>query len=435
MSEFIILQVGQCGNQIGAALWPLILSEYRIRSNDSISAFFNVPSRTPNDLKARAICIDMEDSVVARFKRGPLKGMFDDKCFITNHPGSGNNWAQGYCEHGPRYKRKIFRALKHAVERCDSLHGFILLLSAGGGTGSGLGTYILDLLADTYPEIERFVACVYPTGTEDVITCPYNMALATYRMLENAVCVFPVENRALLEIVNRKSRCGERSYRAMNDIIVEMLLHLTSGSRFPGDLNLDMNEINTNMVPFPQLNFLSAGFNHDSVAARFNTKTSQQIKDKYFLDSLHKSNQLIKVDPLGPKSVLLGATLIGRGDYAMSDVQSYAQRLQARANFAPWSKKSIKVGLCGTSPHYAPAAMFSLFNSSRMSDHFAKIYGDFDKLFRKKAHMHHYTRIDGFDCGYFEACAESLRDVVQKYRNIEMTRAFAVPRLEPLQTF
>jgi hypothetical protein len=25
-------------------------------------------------------------------------------------------------------------------------------------------------------------------------------------------------------------------------------------------MNVDMNEINTNMIPFPQLNFLSSGF-------------------------------------------------------------------------------------------------------------------------------------------------------------------------------
>ncbi|KAJ8937451.1 hypothetical protein NQ314_011840 [Rhamnusium bicolor] len=102
-----------------------------------------------------AVCIDMEDSVVARFKNGPLKGLFDKKCFVTNYPGSGNNWAEGFCDHGPIYKETILEAIKHAVERCDSLHGFLLLISSGGGTGSGLGTYVLQLLADYYPKIER----------------------------------------------------------------------------------------------------------------------------------------------------------------------------------------------------------------------------------------------------------------------------------------
>lgn len=103
----------------------------------------------------QAVCIDMEDSVVARFKQGVLKDIFDEKCFVTNYPGSGNNWAEGYCEHGPIYAEKILNSIKHAVEKCDALHGFLLLFSTGGGTGSGLGTFVLKLLADYYPEIER----------------------------------------------------------------------------------------------------------------------------------------------------------------------------------------------------------------------------------------------------------------------------------------
>lgn len=33
------------------------------------------------------------------------------------------------------------------AEACDSLQGFMLLHSLGGGTGSGLGSYILEQLA------------------------------------------------------------------------------------------------------------------------------------------------------------------------------------------------------------------------------------------------------------------------------------------------
>jgi hypothetical protein len=34
----------------------------------------------------------MEDSVVGRFRQGPLSNLFDQTCSITNYPGSGNNW-------------------------------------------------------------------------------------------------------------------------------------------------------------------------------------------------------------------------------------------------------------------------------------------------------------------------------------------------------
>jgi hypothetical protein len=35
----------------------------------------------------------------------------------------------------------------------------------------------------------------------------------------------------------------------------------SSGARFPGTLNLDINEISTNMVPYPGLQFLSSSIN------------------------------------------------------------------------------------------------------------------------------------------------------------------------------
>lgn len=157
--------MGQCGNQIGSAFWPMALQEYglsnpvKLSNHNSINSFFHIEnnaSKSPkNKIKARAILIDMEDSVLARYKNGPLKSFIESKCIISNYPGSGNNWAEGFCHHGPQYKRKILNAIKRIVEKCDSLQGFFLFFSTSGGTGSGVGSYVLQLLADHYSEIER----------------------------------------------------------------------------------------------------------------------------------------------------------------------------------------------------------------------------------------------------------------------------------------
>ena len=42
---------------------------------------------------------------------------------------------------------QILEKIQRTVEACDSLQSFLLLHSLGGGTGSGVGTYILELLA------------------------------------------------------------------------------------------------------------------------------------------------------------------------------------------------------------------------------------------------------------------------------------------------
>ena len=53
-----------------------------------------------------------------------------------------------------------------------------------------------------------------------------------------------------------KNRLRDRGFDAVNEVAARMLCHLTSSSRFHGEINVDLNEIYTNLVAFPHLNFL-----------------------------------------------------------------------------------------------------------------------------------------------------------------------------------
>ena len=50
-------------------------------------------------------------------------------------------------------------------------------------TGSGLGTFVLEMLEDIYPEVYRFTTCVFPSKDDDVITSPYNRYGDLYSVL------------------------------------------------------------------------------------------------------------------------------------------------------------------------------------------------------------------------------------------------------------
>lgn len=84
---------------------------------------------------------------------------------------------------------------------CDSLQSFFLTHSLGGGTGSGLGTYLLTLLEDHFPNVYRFSSVVFPSEDDDVITSPYNSVLALGELTEHADCVLPVDNSSLSGVV------------------------------------------------------------------------------------------------------------------------------------------------------------------------------------------------------------------------------------------
>lgn len=172
--------MGQCGNQIGSAFWSLALQEYGLKSGTkvpvhrSVNSFFHIEKpdergdSTKSKVKARAVLIDMEDSVVERYRTGPLKKYIESRCIVSNYPGSGNNWAEGFCHHGPLYKNKILKVVRKQVEKCDSLQGFLLMFSTSGGTGSGVGSFVLELLTDHYPAVDRCGANFYVFNTDQV---------------------------------------------------------------------------------------------------------------------------------------------------------------------------------------------------------------------------------------------------------------------------
>uniref|UniRef100_H2Z470 Tubulin/FtsZ GTPase domain-containing protein n=1 Tax=Ciona savignyi TaxID=51511 RepID=H2Z470_CIOSA len=297
MTQSIVIQVGQCGNQIGCRFWDLCLREHACYSkkgiyDDAISSFFrntdarsdeayDLPSTVQKikNLKARAILVDMEEGVVNELVQGYLGDIFDHKQLITDVSGSGNNWAVGHKEYGSRYQEEILDQVRKAAEACDCLQCFFILHSMGGGTGSGLGTAILSLLQDNFPEVYRFVTAVYPSTDDDVITSPYNSVLAMKELTENADCVLPINNESLMNICNKihqaqpgkikkestiasgvgsvgGNKKNEKPFDHMNNIVANMILNMTSLSRFEGTLNVDLNEIAMNLVPFPRLHYL-----------------------------------------------------------------------------------------------------------------------------------------------------------------------------------
>ena len=194
--------------------------------------------------------VDSEEGVLTSLMNGPLADLFDEGEFIRGVSGAGNNFAHGHYGYGPRYKDRLLDSVRHAAEACESLQCFFLMHSLGGGTGSGMGTYVLSLLEDEYPEVYRFTSSVFPSGDDDVVTSPYNAAFAACELRDHADCVFPIENQALLEmcsVVDGKScrsltdatpaqakQSSDKPFDQMNLLAAQMLANLTSCSRFPG---------------------------------------------------------------------------------------------------------------------------------------------------------------------------------------------------------
>ena len=55
------------------------------------------------------------------------------------------------------------------AEKFDSLQNFIFINSMAGGTGSGLGSYALSVLKDTFPKVAKTNFLVAPKQSGEVI--------------------------------------------------------------------------------------------------------------------------------------------------------------------------------------------------------------------------------------------------------------------------
>ncbi|EGR30381.1 hypothetical protein IMG5_133480 [Ichthyophthirius multifiliis] len=459
--ELITIQVGQCGNQIGTKFWELALKEHAKFNkqniyDDALSTFFRnlkknkelQPGSEIHNLKARvikqknkkiiqqkAIVIDMEERVINEIIKSDIGELFDQRQVINDVGGAGNNWAHGYFFYGQKYKNDILDKISKAVEQCDSLQCFFLMHSLGGGTGSGLGTFLLKLLKDEFPDVYRFTASVFPQKDDDVVTSPYNSLFSLYELSQHADCVFPIDNQALLNICQQtekdnkeKKVLGEKKQKPfdkMNNIVANLLSNVTCSMRFEGILNVDLNEITMNLVPYPDLHFLVS-----SMAPLYSVQQqNMQPKklDQMFKDIYHPDYQLINVNPYINKYLAVG--LIVRGSVSFSDVNRNIKLMRKNLDMIYWNQEGFKYGICNAPPvdqvfqnniqlyflflSFQPYSVLCMANNTSIRETFQEILERFNKLYRKKVYIHHYTQY--MDAQLFnEASEEAYQRRLQK---------------------
>lgn len=123
----------------------------------------------------------------------------------------------------------------------------------------------------------------------------------------------------------------------MNNIVANMLLNLTSSSRFEGSLNVDLNEITMNLVPFPRLHYLISSLS----PLYINEQVNLQVRgiEQMFSDSFKPENQLLQCNP--KSSLYLSYALLLRGNCQISDIRRNIEKLKTQLNFIPWNKEGM----------------------------------------------------------------------------------------------
>jgi tubulin epsilon len=214
----------------------------------------------------------------------------------------------------------------------------------------------------------------------------------------------------------------QKPWDKMNNIVATMLLNLTSSARYEGALNVDMNEITTNLVPFPRLHFLVAS--QTPLYALADVRVPPRRLDQMFTDAFDRHHQLVRCDPR--RGRYMACALMLRGKVEISDIRRNIDRIMPTLNFVPWNPEGWKTGLCGVPPLRQERALLCLANNTCIKPVFQGLQSRFQRLYRKGAYKHHFTA-EGMDASQFDVALDSLRSLIGLYSEVEAEQPGETP--------
>lgn len=285
-----------------------------------------------------------------------------------------------------------------------------------------------------------------PSAVDDVVTSPYNTVFALDKIARFADISCPAENEALIGICDRVAKAeasakqtiassassilGQkaRPFDQMNNIVANLLIHLTSSARFPGTLNVDMNDVCTNLVPYPKLHFLVSSIT--PLYSLLDVNLPPRRLDQMFTDALSPYHQLVHCDI--KKGTMLSCALLARGDVCMADMRRNLERLRAGLKFVHWNQDGWKTGLCSAAPVHQRYSLLTLSNTSSFHRVLCRLRSGFLKLYNRKAHMHHFLQVPSMEESHFQEALASLAELSAMYRSMEATdfSKLTIPRLK-----
>eukprot|EP00357_Protocruzia_adherens_P036722 CAMPEP_0114997434 /NCGR_PEP_ID=MMETSP0216-20121206/14896_1 /TAXON_ID=223996 /ORGANISM="Protocruzia adherens, Strain Boccale" /LENGTH=452 /DNA_ID=CAMNT_0002361813 /DNA_START=58 /DNA_END=1416 /DNA_ORIENTATION=+ len=431
--EIITLQVGQCGNQIGMEFWKQlckehginqegILEDYATLGDDRKDVFFY--QADDDHYIPRALLIDMEPRVIRGIQNSPYANLYNpENIFVSRDGGgAGNNWASGYGQ-GEKVQDEILDMLDREADGSDSLEGFVLCHSIAGGTGSGLGSYLLEKLNDRYPKKLIQTYSVFPNQqeTSDVVVQPYNSLLTLKRLTLNADCVVVLDNTALNRIAVDRLKIQNPSFSQINSLVSTVMAASTTTLRYPGYMNNDLIGLVASLIPTPRCHFLMTGYTPLTV-----DRSITGIRKTTVLDVMRRLLQPknMMVSAQTRNGVYISILNIIQGDVDTTQVHKSLQRIRERklANFIPWGPASIQVALSRKSPYQESTHKVS---GLMMANH-TSIYTLFDKvvkqykIFRKRqAFLEVYKNEPSFELQEFDDSCQVVQSLIDEYKEAQ----------------
>merc|ERR1712241_784576 len=247
----------------------------------------------------RNLNVDLESSVNDDVLQSKYKAMFHPEYLLSGMEDAANNFARGHYTVGKEMMDKVNDRIRKMVDNSENVQGFVVHHSVGGGTGSGLGMLILERIAVDFRKKSKIGFEIYPSPT--ISTCivePYNGLLSTHWLLDHTDVSLVLDNEAIYHICQKQLDIDRPSYADLNMLISKVISSMTASLRFDGELNVDLGEFQTNLVPFPRLHFMTTALAPviNAKKASHEAQTIREITDHVF----QPQNMLVKYADFDP---------------------------------------------------------------------------------------------------------------------------------------
>jgi len=425
MREVISIHIGQAGIQLGNSCWELYCLEHGIepdgkmpsdktvgKEDDAFNTFFS--ETTTGKHVPRAVMIDLEPTVIGQVRTGKYRALFHPEQLITGKEDAANNYARGHYTIGKDLVDLGLDRIRRLADACTGLQGFLVFHSVGGGTGSGLGSLLLEKLSVEYGKKSKLGFTVYPSPqVSTAVVEPYNSVLSTHALLEHTDVAVILDNEAIYDICKKNLDIERPSYNNLNRLVAQVISSLTASLRFDGALNVDITEFQTNLVPYPRIHFMLSSYAPviSKIKALHESLSVAEITNAAF----EPSNMMAKCDPR--KGKYMACCMMYRGDVVPKDVNSSVATIKTKSSisFVDWCPTGFKCGINSQKPTSIPdgdmaavdRAVCMISNSTAIAEVFERINHKFDLMYAKRAFVHWYVG-EGMEEGEFSEAREDL---------------------------
>lgn len=378
----------------------------------------------------RAVLLDLEPRVINTIMGSAYSKLYNpENVYLSKHGGgAGNNWASGYSQ-GDKLQEEVFDIIDREADGSDSLEGFILCHSIAGGTGSGMGSFIMERLADRYPKKLIQTFSVFPNQDEisDVVVQPYNSMLTLRRLTSAADSVVVLDNTALNRIACDRLHIQNPSFSQINNLVSTIMSVSTTTLRYPSYMNNNLIGLMAPLIPTPQLHFLMTGYTPLTSDSDVNSQQTVNVRKTTVLDVMRRllqpKNMMVSTGPDKTNHHCYISILnIIQGEVDPTQVHKSLQRIRDRkmAQFIPWGPTSIQVALSRSSPYVQSNHRVSglmLANHTSICSLFERALNQYDKLRKRGAFLDQFRREDIFkdDLTELDESRETVDCLVQEY--------------------